>query len=314
MNFGRQTDEADSHAIMDRAHDQGVNFFDTANVYGFDAGKGAPSEILGTWFAQGGDRREKTVLATKVYGSMGDWPNDTCCRRATSGARLRGVAAPAADRLDRPLPVPPRRPGHAVGGDLAGLRDLVAQGKVLYVGSSNYAGWHIAAANEAAGRRHFPGLVSEQSIYNLLTRHVELEVLPAAPSTTASAIIPWSPLHGGLLGGVLEKTGGQAAHRRPRQGGGRGAPRADQAYEALCRELGQAPADVALAWLLAQPAVTAPIIGPRTHGAVRRALAGARGPAGRGRAGPARRDLPRLRARAGALRLVSAAGWSGGLA
>jgi aryl-alcohol dehydrogenase-like predicted oxidoreductase len=141
---------------------------------------------------------------------------------------------------------------------------LVQQGKILYVGSSNFAGWDLARANEAAARRHSFGLVSEQSIYNLLTREVELEVLPAAQAY-GLGVIPWSPLQGGLLGGVL---------RKEREGSRRVAPRQQAvvdehreqlgAYEDLCEELGEEPATVALAWLLTRPAVTGPIIGPRT--------------------------------------------------
>ena len=140
---------------------------------------------------------------------------------------------------------------------------LVAHGKVLYVGSSNHAGWQLAAANEAAGRRHFQGLVSEQSHYNLLTRHVELEVLPAARHY-GIGVIPWSPLAGGLLAGVLERNEGTRRNEE------RNRKRVDQhrpalaAYEAFCRELGHAPAAVGVAWLLHKPAVTAPIVGPST--------------------------------------------------
>src|SRR4051812_37961332 len=204
MNFGWKTDEEDSYAIMDRALAEGVNFFDTANVYGFDAGKGRTEEVIGNWFAQGGERREKTVLATKVYGGMSDWPNDTFLSarniRRACDASLRRLQTDWIDLYQF----------HHV--DLATPWDeiwqacetLVAQGKVLYVGSSNHAGWQIAAANEAAARRHFVGLVSEQSIYNLLVRDIELEVIPAAQHY-GIGIIPWSPLQGGLLAGVLAK-------------------------------------------------------------------------------------------------------------
>jgi aryl-alcohol dehydrogenase-like predicted oxidoreductase len=149
---------------------------------------------------------------------------------------------------------------------------LVAQGKVLYVGSSNHAAWQIVAANEAASRRHFLGLVSEQSHYNLLTRHVELEVLPAA-QRYGVGIIPWSPLAGGLLAGVLGK------HEGLRRDDERAQKRLEkhrpavENYEAFCRDAGHAPADVGLAWLLHQPAVTAPIVGPRTMEQLTGALA-----------------------------------------
>jgi aryl-alcohol dehydrogenase-like predicted oxidoreductase len=261
MNFGWKTAEADAHAIMDRAHAAGVNFLDTANTYGFDAGKGRTEEVLGTWFALGGQRRERTVLATKVYGSMTDWPNDTFLSARnivrSCEASLRRMQTDWVDLYQF----------HHV--DLAtpweeiwqACETLVAQGKVLYVGSSNHAAWQIAAANEAAARRHFVGLVSEQSHYNLLTRHVELEVLPAAQHYGVG-IIPWSPLAGGLLAGVLAQDGGD--RRRSREERVERHRPALQAYEDACREWGLAPADVGVAWLLHRPAVTAPIVGPRT--------------------------------------------------
>jgi aryl-alcohol dehydrogenase-like predicted oxidoreductase len=267
MNFGWKTEEADSHEIMDRALAEGINFFDTANVYGFGMGKGRTEEVLGSWFAQGGERREKVVLATKVYGSMTDWPNDTflsarnivrACEASLRRMRTDWIDLYQFHHVDL------RTPWEEIW---QACETLVAQGKVLYIGSSNHAAWQIAAANEAAARRNFQGLVSEQSHYNLLTRHVELEVLPAAKHYGVG-IIPWSPLAGGLLAGVLEKAGsGKGASRRSEERNRKRVeehrPELEQ-YEAFCRELGQAPADVGLAWLLHQPAVTAPIVGPRT--------------------------------------------------
>ena len=140
---------------------------------------------------------------------------------------------------------------------------LVAQGKVLYVGSSNFAGWHISQANETAKARHFLGLVSEQSLYNLNARTIELEVIPAA-AHYGLGVLPWSPLGGGLLGGVLAKMdAGRRASEFVQTRLEKSRPKIE-AYEAFCKELGQAPADVGLAWVLANPAVTAPIVGPRT--------------------------------------------------
>ncbi len=263
MNFGWKTEESDSHAILDRALTEGVNFVDTANVYGFDAGKGRTEEVLGTWFAQGGQRREKTVLATKVYGGMSDWPNDTflsarnvvrACEASLRRMRTDWIDLYQFHHVD--LQTPWEEIWQA-------CETLVAQGKVLYVGSSNHAAWQLAAANEAAARRNFQGLVSEQSHYNLLTRHVELEVLPAAQHY-GIGIIPWSPLAGGLLAGVLERPeAGRRSEDRNRERVEKHRA-ALEAYEDLCHELGRAPADVGLAWLLHQPAVTAPIVGPRT--------------------------------------------------
>ncbi len=263
MNFGWQTPEEDSHAIMDRALQEGINFFDTANVYGFSEGKGRTEEVLGTWFAQGGERREKVVLATKVYGSMSDWPNDTFLSarnivRACE-ASLRRLQTDWID-LYQFHHVDLRTPWDEIW---QACETLVAQGKVLYVGSSNHAGWQIAAANEAAARRHFTGLVSEQSIYNLLTREIELEVIPAARHYGVG-IIPWSPLHGGLLAGALAKQEGSRRYEGRAKQDLEENREALQRYEDFCRESGQDPADVGLAWLLAQPAVTAPIVGPRT--------------------------------------------------
>jgi aryl-alcohol dehydrogenase-like predicted oxidoreductase len=263
MNFGWKTEEADAHEIMDRALAEGINFFDTANVYGFDAGKGRTEEVLGSWFDQGGERREKTVLATKVYGGMSDWPNDThlsarnivrACEGSLRRMRTDWIDLYQFHHVD--LSTPWEEIWQA-------CETLVAQGKVLYIGSSNHAAWQIAAANEAAGRRNFQGLVSEQSHYNLLTRHVELEVLPAAQHYGVG-IIPWSPLAGGVLAGVLEQSeGARRSEQRHRDRVEKIRPALEK-YEALCRDLGHAPADVGVAWLLHQPAVTAPIVGPRT--------------------------------------------------
>ena len=263
MNFGPQTSEADSFAIMDRAHDLGINFFDTANVYGQKRGEGVTEGIIGRWFAQGGGRREKTVIATKLYGDMGDWPNE----RKLSALNIRRACDASLKRMQTDYidlyqmhHVDRETPWEEIWG---AMEVLVQQGKVLYVGSSNFAGWHIVKANEIARDRHFMGLVCEQSLYNLNARMIELEVIPACEDY-GLGIIPWSPLAGGLLGGALEKAAGG---RRSSEGAQREIEKNRQkleAYEGLCRELGQKPADVALAWLLANPAVTAPIIGPRT--------------------------------------------------
>jgi aryl-alcohol dehydrogenase-like predicted oxidoreductase len=263
MNFGWKTSEEDSHAIMDRAHSEGINFFDTANVYGFEVGKGRTEEVLGTWFAQGGERRERTVLATKVYGSMSDWPNDTFL----SARNIIRACDASLDRMQTDW-IDLYQFHHV---DLSTPWDeiwqacetLVAQGKVLYVGSSNHAGWQLAAGTEAARARHFTGLVSEQSIYNLLVRDIEQEVIPAAQHY-GIGIIPWSPLQGGLLAGVLAKQEGSRRNDERNESRIEELRPQLQRYEDLCAEWGLAPADVGLAWLLAQPAVTAPIIGPRT--------------------------------------------------
>jgi len=262
MNFGPQTSEADSFAIMDRALELGINFFDTADVYGWKKGEGWTEQILGRWFAQGGGRREKVVLATKCYNPMGDWPNTSKLsalhiRRACE-ASLKRLQTDSIDLYQM----------HHVDRDAhwdeiwQAMETLVAQGKVVYVGSSNFAGWHLAQASERARSRQFLGLVSEQSLYNLNARTVELEVLPACTSY-GLGVIPWSPLAGGLLAGSLAKVGdGRRSVDQLRQNVEKHRAKLEP-WEALCREIGEEPANVALAWLLSRPAVTAPIIGPR---------------------------------------------------
>ena len=263
MNFGPETSEEDSRAIMDRALDEGVNFFDTANVYGWRKGEGVTEQIVGRWFDQGGGRREKVVIATKLYGSMGDWPNQgklsalnirRACEESLRRLRTDHIDLYQMHHVDRDTP----------WDEIWQAMDvLVQQGKVLYVGSSNFAGWHITQAIEAARDRHSLGLVSEQSLYNLAARTVELEVLPACQAYGVG-VIPWSPLAGGLLGGILRKAReGRSASEQVRERLERHRPRV-QEYEAFCDELGERPSEVALAWLLHQPAVTAPIVGPRT--------------------------------------------------
>ncbi|MFP5350959.1 MAG: aldo/keto reductase [Actinomycetota bacterium] len=264
MNFGPETSEEDSHAIMDRALDLGINFFDTANVYGWKKGEGVTEQIIGRWFAKGGGRREKVVIATKLYGSMSDWPNDTFLSarniRRACDASLKRLQTDHIDlyqmhHIDR------RTPWEEIWEAMEVLR---AQGKILYVGSSNFAGWHIAKAQETATRRNFMGLVSEQSIYSLAKREIELEVIPACRDY-GLGLIPWSPLHGGALGGVLRKER-KGKRRHSGRAGDLLETKRDQiqAYEDLCDELGKEPAVVGLAWLLHQEAVTAPIVGPRT--------------------------------------------------
>ncbi|MGA1811955.1 aldo/keto reductase [Frondihabitans sp. 4ASC-45] len=264
MNFGPQTTEDDSHAIMDAAHDKGVNFFDTANVYGWAKGEGITEQIIGRWFAKGGGRREKTVLGTKLYGDMGDWPNDgklsaLNIRRALD-ASLKRLQTDYIDvyqfhHVDRDTP----------WDEIWGAIEVaVAQGKILYAGSSNFAGWHIAQAQEAAKSRHFLGLVSEQSLYNLIARDIELEVLPAARHY-GLGVIPWSPLQGGILGGIIGKEDGGKRRLEGRSKEFVDSHRAQlESYENLAKELGHEPGELALAWLLHQPGVTGPITGPRT--------------------------------------------------
>ena len=263
MNFGPQTDEESSHEIMDQALEQGINFFDTANVYGWEVGEGITEQIIGRWLAKGGGRREKIVLASKVYGWMGDGPN----QRSLSAKHIRQACEDSLRRLQTDYldlfqmhHVDRETPWEEIW---QAMEQLVAQGKVLYVGSSNFAGLHIAKAQFSARERHFLGLVSEQSLYNLIDRMIELEVVPTCREF-GLGIIPYSPLAGGLLGGVLQK---ESQGRRSSDNIKKKIQEyAEQlrTYEAFCDEIGKEPAHVALAWLLTNPTVTAPIIGPRT--------------------------------------------------
>ncbi len=274
MNFGPQTDEADSHAIMDAALDAGVNFIDTANVYGWGENKGRTESIIGNWLAKGGDRRDKVVLATKVYGNMGPdgpaWPNHD---RLSALNIRRGVEASLkrlqTDHIDlyQFHHIDRNTPFEEIW---QAVDVLVQQGKVLYAGSSNFPGYKIAQANEIAARRGGTiGLVSEQCLYNLAERRAEMEVIPAAQEY-GLGVIPWSPLHGGLLGGALrkEREGGGS-----RSTSGRSADSLKdsalreqvQRYEDAVDKAGLQPGDVALAWLLGRPGVTGPIVGPRTR-------------------------------------------------
>jgi len=263
MNFGPLTEESDSFKIMDQALEHGINFFDTANVYGWKQGEGVTEQIVGRWFAQGGGRRDKVVLATKVYGDMGSWPNQSrlsalhirqACEASLKRLQTDHIDMYQMHHIDR------ETPWEEIW---QAMEQLHREGKILYVGSSNFAGWNIAQAQELARARHFMGLISEQSLYNLTARTIELEVIPSCKNY-GLGLIPWSPLAGGLLGGVLEKAQqGRRASEQVQKRIDSMRPQLES-WEKLCRELGERPADTALAWLLQNPVVTAPIIGPRT--------------------------------------------------
>jgi len=270
MNFGWHTSQDESFAIMDRALELGINFFDTADVYGWSVVRGETERIVGNWFALGDGRRDAVVLATKVYNTMeGAYPRaePNSDGRNLSAYKIRKHCEASLRRLqtdhidlyqmhhvDRECPW---------DETWQAFDALVQQGKVVYVGSSNFAGWDIATACQEASRRGRTGLVSEQSIYHLDNRMVELEVVPACRHY-GLGLIPWSPLAGGLLGGALGKL--ESGRRMDETMQKRIEEKRSQLerYEALCLDLGEEPATVALAWLLHNPVVTAPIIGPRT--------------------------------------------------
>lgn len=263
MNFGPVSSEEESHHILDHALEHGINFVDTADQYGGHVGVGTTESIVGRWLAQSSSRREQVVLATKLYEPMSDRPNDRGLSarhiRLACDASLRRLQTDHIDlyqmhHLDRTAPW---------DEVWQAMETLVSQGKISYVGSSNFAGWSIAQAAEAAKSRHFLGLVSEQSLYNLTERTVELEVLPACEAY-GIGVLPWSPLAGGLLAGVLDgASSGRRSSDAMRQRVSSMRPQIEE-WESLCADVGEAPSAVGVAWLLHQPVVTAPIVGPRT--------------------------------------------------
>src|SRR5215207_8509307 len=174
MHFGPVSPEDEAATIADLALELGINFFDTANVYGWGEHRGRTEEILGRWFALGGGRREKVVLPPKVYGSVPAWPNDRFLSarhiRHACEASLRRMQTDHVD-LYQMHHVDRATPWEEIW---QAMEQLVREGKVTYVGSSNFAGWDVALAQSAASARHFLGLTSEQSLYNLAKREVEM--------------------------------------------------------------------------------------------------------------------------------------------
>lgn len=266
MNFGWHTDEAASFEIMDAALDAGINFYDTANIYS----GGASEEIVGRWLAQDASRRGRIVLTTKMYIPTADWPNfgglsAVNIRRAVEDS-LRRLQVEHLDLLQF----------HHIDRDTPfeeiweATERLVSDGKLIYAGTSNFAGWQIAAATEAARNRNFLGPISEQSVYNLMERTVELEVLPAAQHY-GLGFLPWSPLAGGLLAGSTRSLdAGRGGDGSDLLGHGARVAHVEKVraaveeYSKLAADLGLTPTVLALAWLLSRPGVTAPVLGPRT--------------------------------------------------
>lgn len=276
MNFGDATSQDDAFAIMDRAIELGVNFFDSADVYGgpqkpdMEKGYGTSEEIVGAWLQKSG-HRDDIVLATKLYQPMGTGPNDRRLsayhiRRAVD-ASLRRLQTDHIDvyqmhHIDRATPFEEI---------WQAMEQLVAAGKISYVGSSNFAGWDVATAQQIAQHRDFLGLVCEQSLYNLTTRAIEQELIPALEHY-GIGLIPWSPLAAGVLAGRPKD--GEKTARRALQGAQYEALAAQlDEHEELCTNLGHSPAAVAQAWLLHQPIVSTVIAGSRTTAQLEAAVA-----------------------------------------
>ncbi|MDR2975438.1 MAG: aldo/keto reductase [Propionibacteriaceae bacterium] len=276
MNFGRATSEKEAFATMDKAVEEGITFFDTANVYGGPDQRGLTEEIIGRWFALGQGRRESVVLATKVYNPMdekADGPNDAA---GLSAYKIRRSLHRSLRRLqtDHIEVYQMHHVDAAVSWDelWGAFQPIVESGVVDYIGSSNFGARHLCYAQAAAHERHFLGLISEQHKFSLDCRLPELEILPAARDL-GIGLLCWSPLGGGFLSGhALNPDWGSRSSEISR----RLTPvRREQlkAYAKLCRELGEAESTVALAWLLSHQAVAAPIIGPRTPDQVTSAIA-----------------------------------------
>ena len=261
MNFGPLTSQAESFDILNDALEAGVNFIDTADQYGGRLGVGATERLLGEWLAEDPSRRNRVVLATKVHEPMSEDVNDRGLSarhiQKACDASLRRLGVDHIDlyqmhHIDRAAP--PEEIWQA-------MDRLIAQGKITYVGSSNFPGWAIARLNERAMAGQRLGLVCEQSLYNLVERRAELEVLPACQAYGVG-VIAWSPLAGGLLAGASTDPSGRRSGAQVRDAAGIHAERL-AAFTALCAGLGQAPGVVAIAWLLHQPGITSAIVGPR---------------------------------------------------
>lgn len=261
MNFGPRTSETESFEILNHATEAGINFVDTANQYGGDLGVGTTETILGKWFAQDESRRDQIVLATKVHEPMSDRVNDSGLSarhiQMACDASLKRLGVDHIDlyqmhHIDRTAPIE----------EIWQAMDrLIAQGKITYVGSSNFPGWAIARANEKAIASNRLGLVSEQGLYNLIERRAEMEVLPACRAY-GLGLIPWSPLAGGLLSGKQTSTTGGRRDSEDMQTAMSERQQQLDDFQSLCDELNETPSAIALAWLLHQPGVSATIIGP----------------------------------------------------
>lgn len=263
MNFGNPTTEENSFAVLNEARSLGINFVDTANVYGGKGNRGLTESIVGRWLSQDSSRRREVVLATKVYGRIGDGPNE----RRLSAYHIRQACEDSLRRLHtdhidlyQMHHVDRETPWEEIA---QACEQLIREGKAIYIGTSNFAAWQIATGDALFRHRGDLGIVSEQSLYNLTQRSVELEVLPYCREK-GLAFLPWSPLAGGLFGGLKTWDDGiRRSHPNTLKDLEKHKEKLES-FEAFCDDLGEEPAQMALAWLLHNPVVTAPIIGPRT--------------------------------------------------
>ncbi len=267
MHFGPYASEEESFKIMDRALDMGIQFFDTANVYGGKGDRGRSEQIIGNWFAQRPGSRDQVVLATKVYNNMADAdvPNE---ERGISSYKVRKHVADSLRRLQTDhidLYQVHHLDRQVAAEEFWGMFEkLVADGDVLYIGSSNFPGWGLAKFQMQAWQRGFMGLISEQTQYNLLNRIPELEVLPAARDF-GIGILAYMPLAGGLLTGKTQAAEGSRTRALEGEYGIKLGPENRQFadFSNICRELGEKEHVVATAWTLNNPAVASAIVGIR---------------------------------------------------
>jgi aryl-alcohol dehydrogenase-like predicted oxidoreductase len=258
MTFGKEADEALSRAIMDRAFDAGINFFDTANIYN----KGLTEEIVGRWM---GKRRDDLVLASKAHFPTGDGLNDRgSSRRHVVRAVEDSLRRLQTDRLDI-LYLHHWDEHTALEESLAALTWLVQQGKVLYCGVSNFSAWQTMKALAIAQLRSFETPVCIQPMYNLVKRQAEVEILPMAKSE-GLAVCPYSPMGGGLLSGKYQKGGTGRLRTNDMYASRYGSAHywdTAQQFAAYAADKGLSPAALAVAWVVSHPAVTSAIIGAR---------------------------------------------------
>ena len=275
MNFGGTTDETESFAIMQKAVDAGVNFFDTANVYN----KGESERITGN-FLKENNLRDRVVLATKVFGRVGDLPND-------GGGTRYHIMKACEDSLQRlqtdhidlyQLHRPPLT--HSQEETLRACDDLIRAGKVRYIGCSTHPAWMVMEALCISERYGLNRYISEQPPYNLLDRRIENELIPLCQKYDL-AVLPWSPLAMGILAGRYAQVDNypedsRASRWDSSQVKARVTQRGidvGQAVSKLAQERGFTASQFSLLWTKDQPGVTAPIIGPRTLAHLEDALA-----------------------------------------
>lgn len=265
MAFGNSCDEKESHRIMDAALDAGINFFDSADNYGKATNnEGITEKIIGRWFKQGGGRRERVVLTTKVHEEMHrpyDGPNSP---GGLSTYKVRRHLRESLERLQTDhvelyfMHHIDRTTSWEEMWDV--FEQLYRDGLIDYVGTSNHPAWYMTMGQEMANQRHFFGIVAEEHLYNLLTRQAELEVLPAARKQ-GIAIMTYSPLAGGRLTrvGLANLKKAEAAGSLDEKG--KALLCQLKRYEEFCKDLGVTQEEAGLAWQLRNPYVTCPIIG-----------------------------------------------------